>query len=487
MKTLVEACGRQAKEFSWRFKDKNLKSLDLMEVLNLMPNMEKLMIGCDREIKSYQLPDTSKRLKLDDKLKLPKLTTLHIDSSHSTIIKFLAVSLRNNQIISLGYERNVDENLLRELFSSQQLSIKKVMVQSDAGCLKALQLLTLEELFINLRASKNINENINLQAQQELKVLTIWNYGDKLVEEICELKKLENLRLENCGTFTDLSLIQKLPKLKKLNLMYANLIFAENLSFENLQELDLFYDEVNNPEVLDFFPNVKDLRVKTMLKVNSFAKFPKLEKLRLRYESDRNVEIYEVDTGPPIVHQNLKVLEIHGRLIKNFWKCFQNLSELHEVFPNLEKLNTDILKDAFDWSVDGPALLSDGTNFFANFGKFENLKTLTVEEIPIKHCAKIFEDIAEELVKLAQQIEEVRFSFEDRIELDDNWESFSYQNLIDGVQEKYEIFEDEFEDIVSDFEGNSSDAESWKDERNHMRFTLQITSKKIEDDNNGSH
>lgn len=488
IKNFIEVCGRNAKEFDWTFIE-NLTSLDVIEVLNLMPKLETISIHNGYAIKLIETEDfLNKQSKIN--LSLPKLHRLEISSTN--LFEFFAKFLPKNQIVELSFDLRwvyIDDlSPLRALYAAQKDSIKRVSFTNVAGALEPLEILTLDELSVN-DLLEDSDDKIFFKLQPQLKILNIGGYDDEIVERLHDFENLENLTLGNCLTFTDFNSILKVKKLKKFkvyeplkNFSYGDLRWISNV-YENLEELDLpFYDWIIHAEVLESFPNLKVLNVRTSLKLNSFAKLSKLENLNLNYESKRDIELFEVDTGTQIVHQNLKVLKLNGD-VKNFWRAAANVSELYELFPNLEKFHLHVDKNKYEWSDEQPG--QNYMKFFESFNKFKNLKMMSIKTIPIRHCKESFEKIAEELKKLKQKIHFIYF--EDRIELKDYSENLSYQKLIDGIEDDFQVLlygapEVRANDFY-EYEGSNPyvNVNDGRDRRDHMTLGLQILATEMDD------
>lgn len=443
--SFIMTCGRNAKEFHLYLKE-DIATLDLLEVLNLMPKLEQLVVYangmkiCESFFVTKLLLWTAQQHEIErNGLKLPKLVSLSSDDPSA--FKFFEKFLPKNQIVELSVGKDLKSSkgvqAVRELCLSQKKSIKKLSVY-ETKLVHVLQFLTIEELD---NYATMIEDDV--QVHPQVKSLKLKSCNAKTFELICQLPNLQVLVFHQLLERLDFNLIPNLVKLKNSDFIcetFLNFDLGGNLQwiskrFELLEELNLKGNKIALDEVLESFPNLKVLRVGTSLKLNSFAKFlPKLKELTVRYETERDIEIYELTI--PSVHHNLKSLTIFGNL-KNFWKWAPNLSELYHLFPNLEEFF--LIIGQFNSVADCAFRFPDAKSFFKNFGKFEKLKSLDICHIPISRCERQFEEIAHELVMLAMKLESSELSFQDRIGLNGDWHNFSYNKLIEGIEEKYEV------------------------------------------------
>lgn len=467
VKTFIEAYGSDVEEFCISGIDQNkVTSSELIELLNLMPRLE--FFGYNSyEIKVEETSKckNSKRIKLSDELKLPKLQSIHAIPS-SSVLEFFTNFLPPNSIVEFSCNKwcsNTTLNDLRKFFKTQK-SIKRIETDREE-VYKALDVLKVEEIVVQYNVDKI--QLKNLPALKSIKFGTLCNM--KTFKEICKLQNLESLHINGNNDSYELSdldfkllvNLKKLKKLKNLREGFKNFNLNQNIkwnstSFEFMQELIIPWNKIDTTEVLECFPNLKSLRVQTSLKLNSFAKFmPKLERLRVFYrktedddadydddsdfEYERRIEVFEVETG--IVHENLKDLIIEMNEVADFWEYGEEFLELNEVFPNLELFmlkveQTGLFDRTTDIIIPEDKMLA--LNFFEMFNKLKNLKNLFIRSIPLHFFVSTFEEIAEELKKLARKLQKVKVKFESEFDLHER-RTFSYDTLIDASKDCFEI------------------------------------------------
>lgn len=439
-----------------------MTSSDLIEVLNSMPNMEKLELTFHTKLKlekgENQLAN-QKRVKLSDTLRLPNLKILNINVEYDpNVFEFFAQFLPENSIIELhskaneagGYfRRNLHEAICK--FFAKQKSIKKVKVLGKE-LIKALDLISPEDLQIPNKTFCSFN----IQCQPQLRSLRVHECSKEFFEEICKVTNLESLEIKEPSRGLDINLMQNLKSLKKVRCgkLFQRLgnYHRSNLApwtsrFEFLEELELSTKFLlKTPEALECLPNLKVLQINTSLKLNVFAKFlPQLEVLKVVFEHAQ--ELFEVDTG--IVNENLKILFVNIRGdVCNFWKIAENFLEFTEILPNLEVLRLKMKKFervSCDKTKDH-GMENIEQKFFARLNELQKLKELKLMFIPLKFFKGNFADIAEEIKKLADKLEKVQLYFMDNMhELRNEPETYFYADLVQcliNLEGAYYIFRD---------------------------------------------
>lgn len=368
-------CGKKVAILDWEY-SRNLKSSELLKILKQMENLAYLKLDID----VYSILAQKKRDgEIQDKDEIS-------DINVTSVKKFKLIAYRNAKF----FERDIKFTELEEL--------------------------TLEQVEV----------------------------GYEIIAKISRFSKLEKVCFNVCRFNDSLGSIRLWCNLTNLKYLIVNPDVHIGLPFSFLKEFR--YLKCESLENLEFFsnnsagctptfledisknlPNLKNLDINTLTKVNFFAKyFTNLERLSLSYcEFCDETSFIEIDTG--IVHERLKDLKLRFP-----HSIPQEILEVFEIFPNLEYFELD---ENTEWII-------IDKKFVYTILKQKKLKFLILNFAALPNCMEFIEDFKTIADKLDYVKMNVFFCYEDE-KFDDkkrrNVERFreslkSQYKMIDGKQ-----------------------------------------------------
>lgn len=320
----------------------NLLSMEILKLLNLMPNIEKICLT-NIEDKLFEVPDGFL-------LSLNKLKEVESVNCSENVLNYLKIlpdgvlkklDLSEKEILS-------EANHKVELFTNQY-NLKEIIINSHFIKLMNLKPISLTSLRLH---GPNVSLQGTINGQHKLTSFVAQNsILENDLKLICrELKSLDELELliieTQSSEFAELS---KLSKLKKLKVHFANsedstlnesLILIESRSLQDLN-IYSYRNELLNSSLISIglsCPKLNKLKINSRSTLNIMhpiiSYFPFLTDLELHGLMDKPENPF-VFQGH--VHNNLKILIVMGLNgeCRDFTKLISSLQ-------NLEKLTTSI-------------------------------------------------------------------------------------------------------------------------------------------------
>lgn len=452
VRRIFEVYGQNAKKLFWcNWTQFEAPAAQIAELLNLLPNLEKLEFSSWNKPFSGEVPE--------DSLNLPNLKEVEVAECDNFILKFLATALPDNTIETLKETRVRDGDTNFAALIAKQKSIKNLDIAGlDFATFAPLQELQLEKLrAVIYKSEEKHAEQVQflkslVSSQTSLTSLDLLDdsayshtfVDDAMFAEIVKLNNLETLIISVDG-ISSINGFENL-KLKNLHLktnrdksvaIFKELAAIGNDTIEKLT-LDLWTFEIPTETYEAFgsnWSNLKSLRITlgTKHKINFFAKaLPNLEELIVKFgEANNTVEFQRAyEGGSGVVNENLKKLKL------NFWGVelidIASFFEMLQIFPNLESLN---VTSKFPFCAD----------FFSQLGEnLNNIKVLKLTMIEIKNNETFAAPTIDSLKDLAGKLQFTGLRFRNVQHVDfgggvgtgneavDN--NFSYKPLIDALE-----------------------------------------------------
>lgn len=410
LKDIYQKHGEFVKKLEWaNWSSFVFNEQDIVELLNLMPNLEELQLNSWRV--KFLGEESSKTL-----LNLSKLKKLEVVDCEGFIVDFLAKSLPENVLEQLKISGTEIPTESLKNFIEKQKSIKNLDVEGgDAEVYQILKLTQLRCVMFETEAPSGQRAFLKalIQSQPGLKSLDTlssndysFNFvNDEVFEDITNLQFLETLKINIDGVFSEA--IQNISKLKNLKTLEVKTnqessletfkaLSLLKLSLENLV-LQLWSFEIPAQTYQNFGANfnLKSLKITlgTWHQINFFIEsFPKLESLSIRFgESNNKVELSRVFSGDELrIHDNMKSLDFQ------FWGSentgSEKLLKLLKSFPNLEKLK---INSQFPFSAEFFNILASNLN---------NIKNLTITGIKVADDEQFPPETIESLKDISKKL-----------------------------------------------------------------------------------
>jgi hypothetical protein len=303
----------------------------LQKLLNFLPNLTALDIGCVESV-------NGEVIKWD--LKSTKIERALIRSS--VINGRLLEPLEKCQIKELAYFFHDKETPadLQKFLRIQAKTLKKFSVYGtfDFNFMMAVKDLRLEHLdYVNSKQDRISLEFLKKQPDLKSLKLVLRSFSPQNLRVVCELTNLESLRLSShlrCNDRLGLNSIHKLQKLKKLEVGWS---VVENMLdhlkfgvFNDLEELDARFEGVSVKgvrQIKQITPNLKKLVIWQACS-NTFPVFMEsLEKL----ETLRIVSFGRLWKPAERVYPKIKYLELSP-------DTREHAAQFRKMFPNLVNL-----------------------------------------------------------------------------------------------------------------------------------------------------